>query len=85
MSALFKYLAASPLVIFQASFICYLFLVTVFHLHSSFYLVHVLILATLYLLSLWALFVTARTDPGYLRQEHIEQIKLGIDYVKGKR
>ena len=85
MSALFKYLAASPLVLFQTAFISYLFLVTLFHLHSSFYLFHVLLLATFYSLSLWALFVTARSDPGYLKQEHIEQIKLGIDYVKGKR
>ena len=85
MSALLKYLATSPLVILQAGFIGYLFMVTVLQLHSRFYLLHILILGILYTLSLWALFITAKTDPGYLRQEHIEQIKLGIEYIKGKR
>ena len=76
---------ASPLLLLQAAFLAYLFLVTVLQLHSPLYLVHILTLGTLYAMSLWALMVAARADPGYLRQEHIEQIKLGIEYVKGKR
>ena len=58
---------------------------TVLQLHSPLYIVHILTLGTLYAVSLWALLVAARADPGYLKQEHIEQIKLGIEYVKGKR
>jgi hypothetical protein len=76
---------ASPLLLLQAAFLTYLFLVTVLQLHSPLYLVHILTLGTLYAMCLWALMVAARADPGYLRQEHIEQIKLGIEYVKGKR
>jgi hypothetical protein len=76
---------ASPLLLLQASFLGYLFLVTVLQLHSPLYIVHILTLGTLYSMSVWALLVAARSDPGYLKQEHIEQIKLGIEYVKGKR
>jgi len=76
---------ASPLLLLQVAFLAYLFLVTVLQLHSPLYIVHILTLGTLYAMSLLALMAAARADPGYLRQEHIEQIKLGIEYVKGKR
>ena len=84
-SSIMKACIASPLLLLQTSFLAYLFLVTVLQLHSSLYIVHILTLGTLYSMSLWALMVAARADPGYLKQAHIEQIKLGIEYVKGKR
>ena len=73
---------ASPFLLLQATFLAYLLLVKVLQLHSPLY---ILMLGTLFAMSLWVLMVAAQADPGYLGQEHIEQIKLGIEYVKGKR
>jgi hypothetical protein len=75
----------SPLLFLQTSLICYMQAVTMLYFHSSLYFLHVLVLFSFYCLTLWSLNVTATTDPGYLREEHIEQIKLGLEYVRGRR
>ena len=78
-------IAAYPMITIQVGFLVYSYVVAFLFFSdgiSGTYIIAMLILTVTGALALASLVQTFRTDPGYLTIDILEQIKLGIGYVK---